>query len=185
MSKSFSVCMLLLVVTLVTLSMVNSDSIDITTNDYRVEIVDISCDSSCSTCASLNSFYFETEGNMTSFAVMGEATTMVWEVYVPTDLTSTEVDLKFVIGTDMLGFPLEFPVIDKTIGDICNSGMAVPIDDNQECGMAGNYMFSIDFTVPPNPLDMPLSGLELTGPAILTNNLNTTLANCTVDLVLE
>ena len=101
---------------------------------------------------------------------------------MPNDIKSKEVDVKFDLGAEIFGLPLEFPVMDRTIGDIC-SEMAEPID-GQDCSISGRYLFSIDFTVPPNPLGMPLSGLPLAGPATMKNNLST-LANCTVDLVLE
>ena len=63
--------------------------------------------------------------------------------------------------------------------------MSVPIDDDQECGMSCNYILFIDFNVPPIPLDMSLSGLELTFHTIMTINLNATLDNCAIYLVLE
>ena len=212
MTKSYNVCLLLfVVVTSLMMSMINSQEDIGAGREERVEIINISCDSSCSTCASLNSFYFETEDNVKTdnFAVMGKPTRMTWEgkrhamcafkcpqcalysnkivsfceVYMPNNITSTEVDLKFVMGTDMYGFPLEFPVIDRKIDNICSSEMAVPID-GQDCSVSGNYLFSMDFTVPPNPLGMPLSGLELAGPATM-KNIDSMLANCTVNLVLE
>ena len=85
MSKLCNIRMLVLAVTLAMISMINSqqyDNNDVgTTKEERVEIINISCDSSCSTCASVNSFYFETDDNIVtdSFAVMGKPTTMVWE----------------------------------------------------------------------------------------------------------
>merc|ERR1719273_1847421 len=110
---------------------------------------------------------------------------LVLEVSFPEAISTEEISFEVTLKATIFENVIDLPPVGITIDDVCTEKILLPVEDEQECGDAGQYSVVIELNEYYDTQDIPVGmippGLGIQSQILIMDKEGNKLADCDME----